>query len=81
MPGYIKHNTKPEDLCSNMPSEFKTFLNHTKELKFEQRPRYRQMSALFRNVLTRLGVCMGDLKYDWDINHQPINGPSAVATQ
>ena len=56
-----------------MPPEYATFLTHAKELKFEERPRYRQMGALFRNVLTRLGVCMEDRIYDWNEAHNPQN--------
>ena len=47
--------TTPEILCSGLPSEFVTFLNYTRALRFEDRPDYNYLRRIFNEVYIRSG--------------------------
>jgi casein kinase 1 len=50
-----KMTTNPEILCSGLPSEFVTFLNYTRALRFEDRPDYNYLRRILNEVYIRSG--------------------------
>jgi len=47
---FKKRKTRLSDLCGNLPCEFQSFLRYCRELRFEARPDYDGMQALFRSL-------------------------------
>ena len=50
-----KLQTSVETLCSGLPGEFVTFLNYSRNLRFEDRPDYNYLRRLFKDLYQRLG--------------------------
>ena len=53
-----------DSLCENLPEEFRLYMEHCRDLRFEDKPEYTQMRKLFRNRLKLLGYSF-DYTYDW----------------
>jgi len=59
-----KRMTTPEELCQGFPKEFSTYIDYTRNLGFEEEPKYDYLKNLFDNVIKDLGEeC--DYRYDW----------------
>lgn len=78
-----KQATHPEQLCRGYPNEFKDYFAHCSSLEFEDRPDYRYLKRLFRELFERQGY-EDDGLFDWDIlkkqqesarNGQPAGAP------
>jgi hypothetical protein len=41
--------TKVEDLCEGIPGDFVTYTNYCRNLKFDEKPDYPYLRALYRN--------------------------------
>ena len=52
-------------MCKGLPTEFSTFMNYVKALKFEEQPDYSYLRGLFREVFKRFKFEL-DYKYDWN---------------
>lgn len=50
-----KIQTSVEALCAGLPNEFVTFLNYSRQLRFEDRPDYNYLRRLLRELYVRLG--------------------------
>ena len=61
-----KQATYPEQLCRGYPSEFRDYFSHCTSLGFEDRPDYRYLRRIFKNLFERQGF-EDDAVYDWDI--------------
>ena len=61
----LKKNISPDELCENLPNEFKEFYLYTKNLEFEEDPDYNFCRGLFNNVLKRLYNSDNDLNFMW----------------
>lgn len=61
-----KISTPVESLCKGCPSEFATYMNYTRSLRFEDRPDYSYLRKLFRELFIREGYQM-DYVFDWTI--------------
>jgi serine/threonine protein kinase len=61
-----KMSTTVEMLCKGSPSEFASYLNYTRSLRFEDKPDYAYLRKLFRDLFTREGLQM-DYVFDWTI--------------
>ena len=61
----IKVSTTTHNLCKGLPSEFSTYLDYCKNLKCEERPNYKFLRALFKELFSKLGY---ELDYDYDWN-------------
>jgi hypothetical protein len=61
-----KQQTFPEQLCRGYPSEFRDFFAHCTSLGFEDRPDYRYLKRIFKDLFERSGY-EDDGVYDWDI--------------
>lgn len=59
-----------EDLCKGFPEEFENFLQHCRNLKFDDLPDYCKLRAMFKNLYKTKGY--GDvydyLEFDWIAN-------------
>lgn len=56
--------TPVEDLCNGYPQEFSIYLNYCRSLKFEEKPDYKYLRKVFRDLFFRLGYKY-DYQWDW----------------
>lgn len=61
-----KMSTPIEDLCRSFPSEFASYLNYCRSLRFEEKPEYGNLRLLFRNLFYRQGFTH-DYVFDWNM--------------
>lgn len=61
-----KQSTHPEQLCRGFPTEFRDFFAHCSSLGFEDRPDYRYLKRIFKDLFERQGF-VDDGLYDWDL--------------
>ncbi|XP_067927874.1 casein kinase I-like [Watersipora subatra] len=55
-----------EELCKGFPSEFATYLNFCRSLRFDDKPDYSYLRQLFRNLFHRHGYTY-DYVFDWNM--------------
>uniref|UniRef100_A0A7S2L8P8 Casein kinase I n=1 Tax=Zooxanthella nutricula TaxID=1333877 RepID=A0A7S2L8P8_9DINO len=60
-----KENTRLSDLCSGYPPEFEQYLGICRSLDFTERPKYKELRALFTDVRQRLGPGCRDHALEW----------------
>ncbi|EGR29282.1 hypothetical protein IMG5_159280 [Ichthyophthirius multifiliis] len=53
-----------EELCKGCPDQFLTYLNYTKNLKFEEKPNYTSCRQLFKNFMAQQKYSH-DYNWDW----------------
>jgi len=77
-----KRVTRLQDLCSDMPPEFYSYLRYSRMLRFTQEPDYTYLRNLFYSVLQREGST-NDRIFDWNIiaRKKAERGSEVVATQ
>jgi serine/threonine protein kinase len=70
-----KQATHPDQLCRGYPSEFRDFFAHCSSLGFEDRPDYRYLKRIFKDLFERQSL-EDDGVYDWDVlkRHQEQQG-------
>lgn len=61
-----KQSTHPDVLCKSYPSEFRDYFAHCSSLGFEDRPDYRYLKRLFKDLFERSGF-EDNCVYDWDL--------------
>ncbi|XP_055519326.1 LOW QUALITY PROTEIN: casein kinase I-like [Leucoraja erinacea] len=61
-----KMSTPIEVLCKSYPSEFSTYLNFCRSLRFDDKPDYSYLRQLFRNLFHRQGFSY-DYVFDWNM--------------
>ena len=61
-----KMSTSTAVLCKNFPAEFRSYFDHVKSLRFDDRPDYDYLKRMFRELFFRKGF-MYDHIMDWDI--------------
>ena len=61
-----KMSTSIEFLCRGFPSEFATYLNYCRSLRFDDKPDYGYLRKLFRDLLIREGM-QYDYVFDWSV--------------
>ena len=61
-----KQATHPEQLCKGYPTEFRDFFAHCSSLGFEDRPDYRYLKRIFKDLFDRQAL-EDDGQYDWDL--------------
>ncbi len=59
-----KLTTSIEVLCKGYPAQFATYLSQTRSLKFDERPNYSGMRAMFKELFQKSGYKY-DYQYDW----------------
>jgi hypothetical protein len=73
-----KQMTHPDMLCRGYPTEFRDYFAHCSALGFEDRPDYRYLKRVFKDLFDRQG-CEDDGCFDWDVlkKQQEAAGNSA----
>jgi casein kinase 1 len=61
-----KMSTPVEQLCKDFPSEFATYLNYCRNLRFEDRPDYAYLRRLLKDLFFREGH-QYDFVFDWTV--------------
>jgi len=61
-----KMSTPIEVLCKGFPSEFATYLNFCRSLRFDDKPDYSYLRQLFRTLFHRQGYTY-DYVFDWNL--------------
>jgi len=74
-----KYSTPIEVLCKGFPSEFSTYLNYCRSLRFDEKPDYAYCRKLFRDLFVREGYIY-DYVFDWTVlKHQQDEEKERVA--
>ena len=61
---YKKENTSPVEICNGYPDELVSYLKYTKDLEYEEDPKYDYLIELFEKIIkTDLNEII-DYKYD-----------------
>lgn len=71
-----KMSTPVEVLCKGYPSEFATYLNFCRSLRFEDKPDYPYLRELFRGLFHKLGYTY-DYVFDWSAKKVTTAGHSS----
>ena len=61
-----KMSTPVEILCKHFPTEFATYINYTRTLRFDDKPDYAYLRRLFRDLFFRQGYA-ADYRFDWTV--------------
>lgn len=61
-----KMSTPIEVLCKNVPSDFATYLNYCRSLRFDDKPDYAYLRRLFRDLFYRQNF-EADYVFDWTL--------------
>lgn len=61
-----KMATSPEQLCKTFPSEFRSYFEYCRALRFDDRPDYAYLKRLFSELFLRKGFT-DDNMFDWTI--------------
>jgi len=61
-----KQSTHPDQLCRGYPPEFRDYFAHCLSLGFEDRPDYRYLKRIFRDLFERQSF-EDDGVFDWDV--------------
>eukprot|EP00322_Chrysochromulina_rotalis_P014370 CAMPEP_0115879604 /NCGR_PEP_ID=MMETSP0287-20121206/27413_1 /TAXON_ID=412157 /ORGANISM="Chrysochromulina rotalis, Strain UIO044" /LENGTH=437 /DNA_ID=CAMNT_0003335333 /DNA_START=114 /DNA_END=1427 /DNA_ORIENTATION=+ len=64
-----KMSTPVEALCRSYPSEFGTYLNYCRSLKFADKPDYSYLRKMFKDLFFREGYAY-DHNFDWTLKNQ-----------
>ena len=69
-------------LCRGYPSEFGTYLNYCRSLKFADKPDYSYLRKMFKDLFFREGYAY-DHNFDWTLknNQQQSTGVSGSAAK
>ena len=72
------------EFTSGFPSEFVTYLNYCKSLRFDETPDYSYLRKLFRDLFIREGYVYDDV-FDWSVVKRRLDkesaGKAAVANE
>nr|XP_043635778.1 casein kinase I-like isoform X1 [Erigeron canadensis] len=71
-----KMSTPIEVLCKSYPSEFMSYFQYCRSLRFEDKPDYSYLKRLFRDLFIREGYQF-DYIFDWTIMKYPQIGASS----
>merc|ERR1712096_164126 len=63
-------------LCKHFPTEFGTYLNYCRALRFEDKPDYAYLRRLFRDLFFRQGYA-ADYRFDWTVLNYQERGRSS----
>ena len=61
-----KSQITPEKLCEGLSGEFVNLLKYARELEFEERPDYKNIKIMFKQLISANKQQM-DWKFDWDL--------------
>lgn len=61
-----KISTSTEMLCKGFPAEFRSYFEHVRSLRFDDRPDYDYLKRLFRELFFRKGFSYDNI-FDWEV--------------
>jgi hypothetical protein len=61
-----KMSTSTEQLCKGYPTEFRSYFEYCRSLRFEDRPDYAYLKRLFKELFYRKGF-QYDNMFDWTV--------------
>ena len=61
----LKEEYNPDKLCEGLPEEFPTLLKYSRKLDFEEKPDYKNIKIMFKQLMNANKQQM-DWKFDWD---------------
>jgi hypothetical protein len=61
-----KAGTSSEELCGDVPEEFRKYMDHVRALGFGDRPAYSRLRRIFRDLFVRRGFEY-DYVFDWTV--------------
>lgn len=61
-----KLQTTTEEVCHGLPTQFETYLNYCKQLRFDEDPDYKFLKSLFKELFTALNFKI-DSDFDWTL--------------
>ena len=61
----LKEEYNPDKLCEGLPEEFPTLLKYARKLDFEEKPDYKNIKIMFKQLMNANKQQM-DWKFDWD---------------
>ena len=61
----LKYEYNPDKLCEGLPEEFPTLLKYARKLDFEEKPDYKNIKIMFKQLMNANKQQM-DWKFDWD---------------
>ena len=62
----LKEEYNPDKLCEGLPEEFPTLLKYARKLDFEEKPDYKNIKIMFKQLISANKQQM-DWKFDWDV--------------
>ena len=62
----LKEEYNPDKLCEGLPEEFPTLLKYARKLDFEEKPDYKNIKIMFKQLIIANKQQM-DWKFDWDL--------------
>ena len=62
----LKEEYNPDKLCEGLPEEFPTLLKYARKLDFEEKPDYKNIKYMFKQLISANKQQM-DWKFDWDL--------------
>ena len=66
----MKQTIEANQLCSDMPAAYAQIYTIIRRIEFEERPPYRKLIGLLRQVMDGLGITLEEHCYDWDRSQQ-----------
>ena len=68
----LKEEYNPDKLCEGLPEEFPTLLKYARKLDFEEKPDYKNIKIMFKQLIGANKQQM-DWKFDWDVAYNNKN--------
>jgi casein kinase 1 len=66
----LKYDIKLEDLCEGLPKECISFLQYSRDMKFEDRPDYNYLRKLLKKAAKNNNLTFDSSKFDWIIREK-----------
>lgn len=63
----VKTGTPVHELCKGLPYQFKLYVEHCRELKFDEPPNYKYLIELFQLAADENNIDLSTLVWDWDL--------------
>ena len=74
----IKKTNSVQTLCSGLPIEFEYYLKYVQVLMFKEKPDYKYLINLFKNILKKRNLEL-DNEYDWSIKINSLQHTSKTS--
>eukprot|EP00347_Sterkiella_histriomuscorum_P007864 403347267 len=68
----VKCGIQLKKFCEDCPAEFLLYMEHCRQLEFEEKPNYTYLEELFIKICLKEGYDFNDQQYDWVLKIQKI---------